>query len=178
MKPYRHIRELQKEDAYLVVDYFHGGSRDFLWNMGVDPGRLLPRQGWIDRIANDMDNSIEEREFYYVLWEIDSTPVGHSNINQIKYGKEAHMHLHIWKPEARGSGNGAFFVKRSVQQYFRVFQLQQLYCAPNWKNEAPNKTLARAGFTFLEKYEGVPGRINYKQYLNKWIIRKDQVTFD
>jgi len=174
----RSIHELNKEGIHQVVDYFLDGSYDFLWNMGVDPKRMPPRAEWIKKISEDMDKPKDQREFYYVIWEVEGMPIGHSNINHIKFKHEASMHLHIWYKDSRNSGNGTYFVKKSIKKYFREFQLQRLYCSPNAHNPAPNKTLAKIGFIFLEKYEEIPGFINYKQPLNKWVIGRDQLTFD
>jgi len=171
----RNIRELQNDDAHLVVDYFHKGPREFLWNMGVDPDRLPPKDEWIERIVKDLEKPLTDRSFYYLLWELDSKPIGHSNINNIKFGDQASMHLHVWNDEVRRSGHGTYFVKASVQQFFKVFELKKLFCAPNAKNEAPNKTLKKIGFTYLEDYEDTPGFINYKQTLSKWVIRQEGI---
>ena len=59
------------------------------------------------------------------------------------------MHLHILSPMLRRKGVGAEFVKSSTQVYFRVLELERLFCEPNAFNVAPNRTLQRAGFHYL-----------------------------
>ena len=43
-----------------------------------------------------------------------------------------------------------------------------LYGQPFAKNDAPNKTLEKAGFQLIEEMEIIPGSINYKQSVKKW----------
>ncbi len=167
------IRELTSEDTRYVVDYFHGGSEEFLWNMGVDKRKLPPRSEWEEMIIDDLSNPMEERKFYYLLWLIDELPVGHCNINHIHYGEEANMHLHMWDEAHRKSGGGSFFVTLCIAQFFEKFGLKRIICEPNSKNTAPNRTLEKLGFTFVKKHEKIPGFINYFQELNRWELDRD-----
>jgi hypothetical protein len=62
--------------------------------------------------------------------------IGHSNVNKIKYGKEAYIHLHIWAPEHRKVGIGAEFLRKSANAFIRKFALKSLYCEPYAENPA------------------------------------------
>ena len=101
-------------------------------------------------------------------------PVGHSNINDIVFGQQAYMHLHLWNPGDRQKGNGTYFIAGSLQYYFEKFRLEKIYCQPNAANDAPNKTLEKAGFTFIKKYETIPGWLNFKQHVNLWVMEKNK----
>lgn len=84
------------------------------------------------------------------------------------------MHLHVWQPSLRGQGNGTHFVQESARLYFERFQLQRLYCEPAAKNPAPNRTLARAGFTFVKMHTYAPAPHNYVQDMNQWLLTREQ----
>jgi len=170
----RNVRELTKEDVNLVIDYFLNSTPEHLLRLGVDETKLLPKKEWNDLILNDLEQPPEKRKFYYVIWEVNNIPIGHSNINDIIFGEQAYMHLHIWNPDDRQKGNGTYFIKRSLQYYFDKFILKIIYCQPSALNDAPNKTLERVGFTFIKKYETTPGWINFKQFVNLWVMEKNK----
>jgi len=94
---------------------------------------------------------------------LDGIAVGHSHINDIDYAKEAFMHLHIWNPTQRKSGNGFFFIRESIKIYFEMFKLLKLYSQPYALNPAPNRTLQRVGFKYVKTFETIPSWINFPQ---------------
>ena len=110
---------------------------------------------WHDLIANDMSRPHRDKQLYYLIWELDGTAIGHSHINDIEYGSQAFMHLHVWDASERQRGLGTRFVRASVPIYFEAFKLDRLYCQPHARSEAPNRTLARAGFEFVETIEAL-----------------------
>jgi hypothetical protein len=98
--------------------------------------------------------------------------VGFSSLDHIVFGEEAFMHLHIVERSRRHRGLGANFVKLSASKYFEVFELKHLYCEPNALNVAPNRTLQRAGFTYLFSHETIPGPINFRQVTTRWVLER------
>lgn len=166
----RNVRELTKDDVDLIIDYFLNSTPEHLLRLGVDETKLPGKNEWRIIILNDLEQPLEKRKFYYVIWEVNDIPVGHSNINDIVFGRQALMHLHLWNPDDRRKGNGTYFIKESLNTYFKKFRLEKIYCQPNALNDAPNKTLERVGFTFLKKYETIPGWLNYKQFVNLWVL--------
>ncbi len=164
----RNVRLLTEKDIGGVVDYFLKASPEFLRGMGADIEKLPSREAWHTIIATDLKEPLHKRKFFYVIWEIDGVSIGHSNINTIQFGEEAIMHLHIWKPDNRSRGNGLYFIKESLKHYFETFQLKKIVCEPYAENPAPNKTLVKAGFTFIKQYETTPGWINFHQTVNRW----------
>ncbi len=110
-----------------------------------------------------------------MIWQINDIPVGHSHINNIIFGKQAYMHLHLWNSYNRQKGNGTYYVTESLKYYFEKFRLEKIFCQPNSLNNAPNKTLERAGFEFIKTYETIPGWLNFKQFVNLW--RLEQIKF-
>ncbi len=145
----RSVREMRTSDINLVIDYFLGSDAQFLKALGVDANKLPGSEQWRKIISDELQQPVETKKLYYVIWEINELPVGHSHISDIVFGKEAYMHLHLWHPEDRNIGNGSYFVKESLSYYFQRFKLKKLYCQPYALNPAPNKTLANAGFEFI-----------------------------
>ncbi len=168
------IREFEAADVDFMINYFLQADPAFLELMGVEPGKLPRADAWRRIVLEDLERPLEHRKFYYLLWQIDGAPVGQSNINKIVYGKEAYMHLHLWGQEQRQRGHGTYFIRKSISRYFEKFQLQNLYCEPYALNQAPNKTLPKAGFEFIETYETTPGWINFKQRVNRWVLSREK----
>jgi RimJ/RimL family protein N-acetyltransferase len=166
------VHPMSTSEITLMVDYFLDSSIPFLEGMGVDYKKLPQKQAWIDLLNQDIIKPVEQKEFYYLIWDLEGKPVGHSNINKIKFGLEAYMHLHLWHPASRTKGLGTIFLKHCIQQYFKVFSLQNLYCEPFSQNPGPNKTLSKLGFQLEKTYETVPGWINYNQVVNRWKLSR------
>jgi RimJ/RimL family protein N-acetyltransferase len=169
----RTVREIIKTDINLIIDYFLNSTPEFLTKMGVDVSKLPGRMEWSKIILDDLERPPELKKLYYVTWEIDGIPLGHSNINNIIFGNEAYMHLHLWDTCNRGKGDGTWFIKQSLFYYFNIFKLKKIFCQPYALNVAPNKTLRNAGFTFIKKYETTPGWLNFKQWVNLWVLDSD-----
>ena len=88
------VRELEIHEIGRMVDYFITAKDSFLKGMGADKSKLPTRDDWIQKLELDFNKPSTEKEFYYILWLFDNQPIGHSNINQIKFGNTATMHLH------------------------------------------------------------------------------------
>lgn len=167
------VREMEKDEIGLMIRYFLDATPEFLRGMGVDRNLLPAYDTWLNKVESDFDKPMEQREFFYVIWMHEERPIGHSNINKIVFGKEAYMHLHLWKPDKRQQGIGSSLVRLSLPYYFRNFQLKELYCEPHAHNLAPNRTLERTGFQFVEEYETIPGWIQFKQPVKRWRMSRD-----
>jgi len=141
----RTVREMTKNDIGLVIDYFLDAAPEFLRDIGVDNHKLPRREDWYKIISGDFEQPPESKKLYYVIWQIDDVPVGHSHINNISFGREAFMHIHLWHPQSRRKGDGSYFIKQSLVYYFQKFKLQKLFCQPYALNPAPNKALHSAG---------------------------------
>lgn len=168
------IRPLADNDIDQVINYFIHSDESFLMSMGVDPNKLPPRCEWRSIIAIDLVKPLEQKSLFYLIWEMDGQPVGHSNINKVVYGKEAYMHLHLWASRDRQQGLSHDFIKDSIAQYFEQFDLKQLVCEPFSLNPGPNRVLEKAGFKYLRTYNTTPGWINYPQSVNRWILTRKQ----
>lgn len=168
------VRELKPTETELIVDYFLNSTPEYMTGMGVDYKKLPKREEWIQLIEADFKKEIIDRELYYLLWLIDGKPVGHSNINKIKYGESAFMHLHLWESNKRQKGIGSSFLKSSVPHYFNTFELKELFCDAFHLNPAPHKTIEKVGFEFVKEYEAIPGWINFYQKVYRWKMTRER----
>jgi RimJ/RimL family protein N-acetyltransferase len=128
---------MRREDAQLVVRYFHGLTPDDHARMGIDPAKVPDATEWISRLQEDLSRPLAERLGHVVLWEVDGAPVGHSSIGNLERPSHGHMHLHMWRSDLRARGHGRVLVLESVKRYLELFGLQVVYCQPNAFNVAP-----------------------------------------
>jgi RimJ/RimL family protein N-acetyltransferase len=166
------VREMTLAETGIIIDYFQGATPEHLEMLGVDPTRLPTPDGWRDRFQRQCVLPVEKRNVLFVIWLSDDRPVGFSTSDKIIYGERANMHLHVTDPERRNSGIGAECVRRSADLYFEWLKLKRLFCEPNAFNEAPNRTLQKAGFKYLKTHMTVPGPFNFHQAVTRWVIER------
>jgi RimJ/RimL family protein N-acetyltransferase len=53
--------------------------------------------------------------------------------------------------------------------------LKRLYCQPNAFNIAPNRTLQRAGFRYVETVMATPSAINVPQPVTRWVLDRQRL---
>jgi RimJ/RimL family protein N-acetyltransferase len=167
------VREIQKNDIDLITQYWLNADTAFLKAMGVDTTKMPGKDEWRQMLQNQINASLEKKQSYCIIWQIDNKPIGHSNINKIIFGEEAYMHLHMWESGIRKKGIGTALVKMTLPYFFKNFKLKKLYCEPYALNAAPNKTLQKAGFEFIKKYTTIPGWLNFEQEVNLWELTYD-----
>src|SRR5262245_21692548 len=114
--------------------------------MGVDLKKMPVREEWEKMLSQQLSQPYEKKTSYCIVWLIDGTPAGHSNVNKIVFGEEAYMHLHLWVAGARKKGMGAEFVRMALPWFFEKMRLKKLFCEPYALNPAPNRTLEKVGF--------------------------------
>jgi hypothetical protein len=158
------VREMEADEAELVIDYFHTATPEHLELLGVDPTRLPSIEAWRDRFRREFALPIAQRTTLLVIWLRDEQPVGFSSSDKIVFGNQANMHLHVIDPGDRQSGIGADCVWRSADIYFERLKLKRLFCEPNAFNVAPNRTLQQ----YLKTHMTVPGPLNCRQPVTRW----------
>jgi ribosomal-protein-alanine N-acetyltransferase len=158
-------------DYERMIEYFHGADDALLALMGVDRRRLPAAEAWLARLLPDLALPPDKKQTYYLGWWLDGVPVGHSNVNQIRFAEQAHIHLHLWHAPKRRSGFGQRFFERSLSCCVSQFQLRCVICEPRAENPAPNAVLTRAGFQWIRRYRTVPGLINTEQDVNRWELQ-------
>jgi RimJ/RimL family protein N-acetyltransferase len=166
------VREITSCDIPRITAYWLNASAEFLLGMGVDSSKIPGAEAWETMLSGQISQPYLHKKAYCLIWELNGIAIGHTNLNPVEYGQEAYMHLHLWNTNHRKAGLGLQFILKSLPFYFEHMQIQQLYCQPYAPNEAPNKTLARAGFNFVKKYSCSPGWLNFEQEVNLWQMTK------
>jgi len=169
------VREMQLDEVDLVIDYFHSAAPEFLETLGVDPTRLPDPVAWRGLFADELERPVETRGRLLVIWESQGDPVGFSSADKIVIGAEAYMHLHVLEPDNRRHGIGTECVRQTARLYFDALRVQRLFCEPNAFNIAPNRTLQRAGFTYVKTHMTVPNRLNFHQPVTRWMFEQSEV---
>ncbi|WP_442264878.1 GNAT family N-acetyltransferase [Tenacibaculum sp. ZS6-P6] len=167
------VREIELRDIDFLINYWYNLSNEHLLKMGADATKLPLKDDFYSMLVNQINSPIKEKKSYALIWEENGEQIGHSNVNNIVFGKEAFMHLHVWNTNQRKKGFGAVLVKKSLPFYFEKLQLKSLYCQPYALNTAPNKTLEKTGFKFVKKYTTVPGSLNFEQEVNLWEMQRE-----
>ena len=177
-RPRMAVREMDADEFHIRIDYFHRATDSELIVLGVDRARLPSPRAWQESYEADQSRSVEERSGYALLWLLDDVVVGFSTADQIVFGQQAHMHLHILDADRRRQGLGTQFVRLSATAYFEAFDLQWLFCEPNALNVAPNRTLQQAGFRYVLSRECTPSPINFPQVTTRWVLERDRAGLD
>lgn len=162
------VREMINADIENVVSYFVNADEAFLSGMGADKSKLPQKESWIINLEAEVAKPYNEKSYFYIIWCLDDQPIGHSNVNHIKFGESATMHLHIWNKDIRRGGFGHSFLLKTIPIYFQKLEIKKLICEPFADNEAPNKTLRKLGFTFIRTYHTTPGLINFRQQVSRY----------
>ncbi len=169
---------MRADEFHIRIDYFHRATDAELIVLGVDRARLPSPRTWQESYDEDLSRPLKERSGYALLWMLDHVIVGFSTADQIVFGQEARMHLHIVDADRRRQGLGTQFVRLSAKAYFEIFELQRLFCEPNAVNVAPNRTLQRAGFRYVLSRECTPSPINFPQVTTQWVLERDRAGLD
>ncbi len=168
------VREIGDKDIPLLTQYWVDASPDYLKGMGVDVTKRPTKEGMYMLLQKQIESSYQDKEAYALICLLDGKAIGHTNVNKIVYGKEAYMHLHVWKPELRRQGMGTALVWKSIPYFFENMRLAHLYCEPYALNPAPHKTIVKAGFEFVKSYITVPGPINFEQQVLRWHLSRER----
>ena len=166
------VRELLEKDVPDIIDYWMNASAGYLRAMGADINKIPSRSVFETNLLNQLKLPYQKKSAYALIWENNGISIGHCNINKIIFAKEAYMHLHLWQKDNHQKGIGSALVKASLHYYFNNFDLQELYCEPYALNEAPNKTLSRVGFEFVQEHKTIPGTLNFEQIVKIWRMSK------
>jgi RimJ/RimL family protein N-acetyltransferase len=167
------IRKLQHKDIEPLCNYWFNASEQHLLGMGVDIKKLPSREVFILMLNEQLNTPIEQKKAYCIIWQNEGKAIGHSNTNPTKYGEEATMHLHLWESGTRKKGMGAELLKMTLKRFFEDLKLKKLCCEPYALNPAPNKTLEKAGFTFIKEYITIPGSLNFEQPVRRWELTRE-----
>jgi RimJ/RimL family protein N-acetyltransferase len=166
------VRQMTLHEVGIRIDYFHSASKQHLDKLGVDPTKLPSKADWLRHYEMDEAQPLEKRLNGQLLWLGDGRPIGFSTVDRIEFGVQANMHLHILDARNRKSGFGTECVRLSAAQYFDLLKLKRIYCQPNAFNIAPNRTLQRAGFRYVETVMDTPSPMNFHQPVTRWVLER------
>ncbi len=168
MHPALYVREIQPPDTALIARYWLTADPAYLQGMGVDLTKMPTEAHWLALLSEQLSLPYEEKKSYCIILQADGQPVGHCNVNKIRFGEEAYMHLHLWSASDRRRGIGAALVNMAIPYFFQNLHLQKLCCEPYALNPAPNRTLPKIGFQLVKTYTTTPGFLNFEQEVNFW----------
>lgn len=168
------VRALETKDVDLITQYWINSTDEHLVGMGVDLEKLPDEEGFKSMLYTQIKLEDSKKQSLALIWEVDGRSIGHSNVNKIVFGEEAYMHLHIWNKADRKLGLGYDLIKLSIAYFFKALNLNRIYCEPYAFNPSPNRTLEKAGFTFVKQYKTTPGSINFEQEVNRWVMTKEK----
>ncbi len=168
------VREIQSEDIEYIIRYWLDADPEFLKGMGVDTSKIPSSDEWGKMLSEQLLQPYPEKKSYCIIWLNNNKAIGHCNVNKIKFGDTAYMHLHMWNAEGRKMGMGTELIKMSLPYFFEKLELKKIYCEPYVLNPAPNKTLKKVGFIFLKEYRTIPGFLNFEQAVNLWELTYEQ----
>ena len=168
------VREIEKRDVELICNYWLNSDDDFLISLGVELAKLPSRDRLSEMLSAQIDLPYEEKGSYAIIWELDGSACGHCNVNDIVFGKNAFMHIHLWESEKRKKGMGLELIKQSIPFFFKNLELKEIICEPYALNNAPSKVLEKIGFEFIKEHVCVPGSLSFEQSVKRWRISKDE----
>ena len=99
------VREIKESDIPLIINYWINAEPAFLTGMGVDLDKMPLKEEWRPMLTQQIQLPYEQKKSYCIIWELNGKPIGHCNVNNINFGEEASMHLHIWYAEERKMGD-------------------------------------------------------------------------
>lgn len=167
------VRIMTKNDVPYIVNYWQSASKDYLLTMGAMIEKIPSKETMSLFLEGQVRLSDDKKESFCAIWLLDNEPIGHCNVNTITYGKQATMHLHAWNSLERNRGYGVQFVKLSLKYFFKQLKLEKVVCEPYALNDAPNRTLQKAGFSFVKEYITIPGSLNFEQSVKQWSLTRE-----
>lgn len=167
------VREMESSDIENIGNYWMSASPDFLLSLGAEKKRMPSLNEWREMLQKQLNSDYKTKKSFAVIAMNEGQTIGHCNVNEIEFGKQAKMHLHIWEERNRRKGLGSAMIQKAIPFFFKYLDLEELFCEPYAKNEAPNKTLDNLGFSFIKKYRTIPGSLSFEQEVNQWKIDKN-----
>jgi RimJ/RimL family protein N-acetyltransferase len=171
------VKALSAAEIPFLLDYWYQSPPEYIYALGADINLFPKRSDFETMLLKQISTPYPQKKGMAHIWLENGKPIGHNNVNQIIFGKQANMHLHIWEASLRQKGIGTTLLKLSIPNFFSQLKLEMLFCEPNAHNIAPNRTLAKLGFHFIKTHVIVPGSINYKQEVNQWVLKKEDINF-
>lgn len=162
------IQELQKDHIPHILGYWKNASQEELLAMGISLNHVSVLDNLGGRLEKQLQLPYEKKGAFVFVAFVGEQAVGHCYVNNLLFGKEAFMHLHIWKSNTHKKGLGSQMVKECIPHFFEKLKLQTLFCEPAAMNPAPNKTLEKIGFRFIKRHTTIPSGWTFQMEVNLW----------
>ena len=120
------VRELKIIDLDLLANYWYQADSAYLRSMGADQSKLPTRDRMIQALTKQVKSPIKDKKSYALIWELDGKQIGHSNVNNLTFGEEGTMHLHLWQVDNRKKGIGTKLVQILIRKLNSLISLKQI----------------------------------------------------
>jgi RimJ/RimL family protein N-acetyltransferase len=168
------IRALEHADIKHIVHYWLHSSAEHLHLMGVDLQKIPHEDALTAMLEEQISTPDHLKRSLAMILLVNGHPCGHCNVDQIQFGHEANMHLHLWSSAHRGQGLGASMVRLALPHFFERLQVHTIWSQPYALNPAPHKTLEAVGFEAVGRITTVPGSLNFEQEVIRYRMTKSR----
>lgn len=160
------VRNLQEDDIAFLDHYWQSLSPADCERMAIDRSKLPKSEDFRNRLLQLLQTPVSQRPADPLIWTINGTPVGFTNLNSFNRPHQAEVHLHMIKQDFRGKGYGRKLFVLSLIEYFRRHDLHRILCQPASSNPFPNKMMAVLGVKPTKTYTTIPSVICYEHEVN------------
>jgi hypothetical protein len=102
--------------------------------------------------------------------------VGYNALKNIRRGKIADMHLHMWDTQFRGKGFGQKLFCMSAMKFFELFEVKIILCEPKSTNEMPNRMLQKIGYEQWKSYMAQSSELTFVEKINSYMVDRETTT--
>lgn len=141
------LRDLLESDIPLLLDYWYGSDPAYFEAMGVDLGRMPPKDAF-ERTLRDKirANSAPGRPpLNVVIVTYEGRPVGFHTVNPVIPGDHGIFHAHLIAPEMRGRGLGQHSYRLAARLFIDRFDLRKIVFKTPAQNPGPNRVKEKLG---------------------------------
>jgi hypothetical protein len=167
------VRPMKESDIEYIIRYWSDAAADFLERMGVLPSNIEPSAIQSSSLLAEISTPDIQKESCTLVWDIDAKPVGYTKLARIKFGQSGEIHLHLWDEASRGKGFTHILFSFSVREFYKRFQLKEIFCEPAAANPAPNLFLQKLGVGAPRTYETIPFPGDPLQTVNRYFLSSD-----
>jgi RimJ/RimL family protein N-acetyltransferase len=166
------VRPLAAEDFDAFINYWLRLSGAEIERMGVALNRVPSAKQMrsdLEAMLTPQNNAVHS---FVLAWCVDGQAIGHSSLKDIVPGDSGSIHLHMWRADLRGKGNGAHLFCLAAVDFYKRFKLKRMVCEPKADNPSPNRLLQRIGFPLISMRVGRSSELSTICKLNTYDIMR------
>lgn len=167
-EPRLSVRDFRLEDLPMLDDYWKRQTPADMTRMGIDPAKLAKIHVSPEEVAADLALPLDRKKWDRLIWEVDGQPVGMATLREIRPGRDAEIHLHVFHDSFRKRGFGHRLFAMSLTTFAERFSLERIACEPAAHNPGPNRLLQKLGIPLVRTYRKVPSIICYEHEVNRY----------